>query len=282
MKTINSDPEVSVVIPVYNRYELLKEAVATVMGQGYTNFELIVVDDGSTDMTSTMKLYYKNDPRFMYRKIEHNGMPGFVRNIGAAMARGRYLAFLDSDDLWTGGKLEKQMEYLDENPGIRLVHTRERWMRKGREISQKSQNHKHSGMIFEDALFKCIIGPSTVLLEKQLFMETGGFREDLEVAEDYELWLRITDREQIGYIDSPLVTKRAGHGEQLSEKYGQIEIFRIRALLKLVETKYFTGLHMKKAREELARKCRIYAAGCRKRGRYEEGSRYEKLARRFM
>ncbi len=276
-----TSPAVSVIIPVYNRYELLKEAAATVMSQSLTNIELIVVDDGSTDMTSTIGLYYKNDPRFRYIKIEHSGMPGYVRNIGVKAAQGALIAFLDSDDLWMKDKLEKQAVFLKENPNIPLVHTRERWIRNGREVSQKGQKYRRSGMIFTDALVKCIVGPSTVVLERALFLEAGGFREDLEIAEDYELWLRITDRNEVGYIDEPLVTKRAGHGDQLSEKYGQIEIFRIRALLDLVEANYFKGPHRGKAKEELARKCRIYAAGCRKRGKYEEGSQYEKLARRF-
>lgn len=282
MNNTADTPLISVVIPVYNRYELLKEAVKTVMGQSFKNFELIVVDDGSTDMTPTIKLLYGKDPRFKYLRIEHSGMPGLVRNRGADQASGMYIAFLDSDDLWTRTKLEEQIDFFLNNPDISIVHTRERWIRNGREISQKSQTHKRSGMIFDDALIKCTIGPSTVLMMKNLFIRTGGFREDLEVAEDYELWLRITDGNQVGYIDKPLVTKRAGHGEQLSEKYGQIEIFRIRALLDLVENRYFAGGNQRKAREELARKCRIYAAGCRKRGRYEEGAQYEKLARRFM
>ena len=276
-----STPAVSVIIPVYNRYELLKESVSTVMNQSFTNLECIVVDDGSTDMTPTIALYYQKDPRFTYVKIKHSGMPGYVRNIGVKEAKGTYIAFLDSDDLWLAGKLEEQMNFLRKNPLLKLVHTREYWIREGKEVSQKRQNHKRSGMIFDDALVKCIIGPSTVLMEKDLFLETGGFREDLEVAEDYELWLRITDTQQVGYIDEPLITKRAGHGGQLSEKYGQIEIFRIKALLDLVEGTVFTIEHMPKAKEELARKCRIYAAGCRKRGKYEEGKTYEKIARRF-
>lgn len=275
-------PEVSVIIPVHNRYELLKEAVSTVMGQSFKDFELIVVDDGSTDMTPTIELYYKRDPQFKYFRIEHSGMPGYVRNIGAEKAEGRYLAFLDSDDLWMSTKLERQIQFFKDNPEMRIVHTRERWIRNGKEVSQKRQTYKRSGMIFNDALVKCIIGPSTVVLEKKLFFDAGGFREDLEVAEDYELWLKLTDRFEVGYIDEFLITKRAGHSGQLSEKYGQIEIFRIRALLDLVESRYFSDTHLKKAKDELARKCRIYAAGCRKRGKYEEGSRYEKLARSFM
>ncbi len=274
-------PEVSVIIPAYNRFELLKEAVSTVMGQSYKNFELIVVDDGSSDMTPTISLYYKDDPRFRYVRIEHNGMPGYVRNIGVRKATAPYIAFLDSDDLWMRDKLEKQMHFLHTFPRIPIVHSRERWMRNGKEVSQKKQKHQRSGMIFNDALVKCIIGPSTVVLSKELFDKTGGFREDLEVAEDYELWLKITDTTKIGYIDEPLVTKRAGHGEQLSEKYGHIEIFRITALMDLVEGGCFTGEHRQAARKELSRKCRIYAAGCRKRERYNESLEYEELSRRF-
>ena len=276
-----SSPQISVIIPVYNRFELLKEAAATVMGQSFRNFELIVVDDGSSDMTPTIVMYYQSDPRFRYIRIEHNGMPGYVRNRGVEEARAPYIAFLDSDDLWMKDKLEKQLLFLQENPGIHIVHTRERWMRSGKEVSQKGQKHKRSGMIFNDALKKCIIGPSTVVLKKELFEEAGGFREDLEVGEDYELWLKITDTSEVGYIDEPLITKRAGHGEQLSEKYGQIEIFRIRALLKLVEECYFTKEHLIPARKELSRKCRIYAAGCRKRERYNEAMEYERLSEKY-
>ncbi|RKX93027.1 MAG: glycosyltransferase family 2 protein [Spirochaetes bacterium] len=281
MSGVQQRPEVSVIIPAYNRFELLKEAVSTVMRQSFNNFELIVVDDGSSDMTPTISLYYKDDPRFRYFRIEHNGMPGYVRNIGVHKAAAPYIAFLDSDDLWMRDKLKKQMQFLQASPGIPIVHSRERWIRNGEEVSQKKQKHKRSGMIFDDALIKCIIGPSTVILEKELFDKAGGFREDLEVAEDYELWLKITDTTEVGYIDEPLITKRAGHGEQLSEKYGHIEIFRITALMNLVEEGFFTDEHQKAARKELSRKCRIYAAGCRKRERYNEALEYEELSRQF-
>jgi hypothetical protein len=133
-------------------------------------------------------------------------------------------------------------------------------------------------MIFDDALKKCIVGPSTVLMEASLFREAGGFREDLEIAEDYELWLRITSRYPVAYLDDPLTVKRAGHGDQLSERYGSIEYFRIQGLKGLIESGRLTG---EQAIEELIRKCRIYAAGCRKRGRYEEASSYEVLADQY-
>jgi hypothetical protein len=120
------------------------------------------------------------------------------------------------------------------------------------------------------------------MMRRELFEEFGGFREDLEIAEDYELWLRITARYPVGYIDEPLVIKRGGHADQLSEKYGQIEIFRIRALLMNLEEGTFQGEQRQLAARELMGKCRIYAQGCEKRGKDEEARRYREIARRYV
>ena len=274
-------PVVSVIIPVYNRFELAKEAVFSVLEQTYRDLEVIIVDDDSIDMTPELAIYFGDDTRVRYLRIDHSGMPGLVRNRGVDIARGKYIAFLDSDDLWTAGKIENQLNYLKENPDCRIVHTRETWIRNRKTVSQSGFNHKKLGDIFPDALEKCIIGPSTVLMEKSLYSELGGFDEDLEIAEDYELWLRLCNSNSVGYIDEPLITKRAGHGDQLSEKYGQIEIFRIRGLQKLVEQNCFSEGNQRLAEQELARKCRIYAAGCRKRNKKEEAELHESIAARY-
>jgi glycosyltransferase involved in cell wall biosynthesis len=274
-------PVISVIIPVYNRFEMAKEAVSSVIGQTYRNFEIIIVDDGSIDMTPVIPTYFRDDERVRYIKINHSGMPGLVRNMGVKISKGKYLAFLDSDDLWMESKLEKQIRYLENNPEYKIVHTREAWIRNGKKISQTGFKHKRSGDIFKDALEKCIIGPSTVLIERELYNYLGGFRDDIEIAEDYELWLRLTDFNNIAYIDEPLITKRAGHIGQLSEKYGQIEIFRIRGLQKLVEQKYFSPDNQQMAEQELVKKCRIYAAGCRKRDKIDEAELYKSIAAKY-
>ncbi len=281
-------PAVSVIIPVYNRQVLVREAVTSVLNQTFRDFEIIVVDDGSEDGTpSLVKALAASDPRVRRLRIRHSGFPGRVRNIGAGHARAGRIAFLDSDDLWLPEKLQRQIDFFTRNPGIRICHTREKWVRGGKEVSQAGQNHRREGYLFGDALKKCIIGPSTVMMERTLFEEAGGFREDLEIAEDYELWLRITCREEVGCIDDPLVIKRAGEWDQLSEKYGHIELFRIRGLKDLADRGYFDACAGPEgdpghgARRELSRKCRIYAAGCRKRGRIDEAEEYEELARRY-
>jgi hypothetical protein len=287
-----SSPTVSVIIPVYNRARLVREAVESVRAQTFGDFELIVVDDGSTDETPAVLAEIAAstpDGRLRVRRIAHDGHPGAVRNRAAEQARGRYLAFLDADDLWRPQKLELQLAL---HGSARISHTRELWLRNGREISQRGMNHAREGEVFADALGKCTIGPSTVILERRLFEESGGFREDLEIAEDYELWLRITAREQVAYLDEPLTVKRAGHGDQLSEKYGQIEVFRIAALRDLVRGGFFDRVDAElradhgparsaPARTELARKCRIYAAGCEKRGRHTEAAAYRAEAAEY-
>lgn len=271
---MSSQPFVSVIIPAYNRFEFLKEAITSVKIQTYRCFEIIVVDDGSTDNTSDLL----DRTGVLYVKIRHTGKPGHTRNIGALRASGRYLAFLDSDDLWKSNKLEMQVLFFNKNPDILFCHTREIWRRGNDIVSQKNQNHRRSGNIFDDALKKCIVGPSTVMLTKKLFFDSGMFNPKIEIAEDYEFWLRICDRHLIGYVDKPLTEKRSGHPDQLSNKYDQIEIFRLKALRADVDEGIFSGTHLQLARSELVRKCRIYAAGCRKRGRVSESAHYDSLA----
>ncbi len=304
-------PAVSVIIPTYNRARLVVEAIESVRAQSFADLEIVVVDDGSTDDTvARLVELARTESRVRWIETTHTGRPGAARNRGVEASWGRLLAFLDSDDLWHPQKLELQLPLIV-NGGYRICHTRERWLRAGREISQGRRRHRRDGDLFADSLVKCIIGPSTVLLERSLFEEVGGFREDVEIGEDYELWLRVTSREPVGYVDEPLTTKRAGHGDQLSEKYGHIEVFRIAALRDLFERGYFVGecetagyrpggsrtgmsgtadgdvatirscaSRSALAAAELARKCRIYSAGARKRGRVEEAERYEEMARR--
>ncbi len=298
-------PAVSVIIPSYNRFSLLSEAAGSVLSQTFRDFELIIVDDGSDDSSvdipirglpvtdkgliiaaqqggfSDIDIRLEFPESFNCIRLNHTGMPGAVRNRGAEASRGKYLAFLDSDDLWLPRKLELQTALMLDTPSCRISHTRELWLRNGTVVSQASQKHKRSGDLFFDSLVKCVIGPSTVMLERDLFHEAGGFREDLEIAEDYELWLKITSREQVEYIDSSLTVKRAGHPDQLTSKYGYIEHFRIEALAALLDAGYFDGRQAEQAVGELIRKCTIFTAGAQKRGKIEEAEKYESLARKY-
>lgn len=273
---------VSVIVPVYNRLALLKEALYSVDAQTYADIEVLVADDGSTDGSREWAEQWLKTRKGKVMPLKHSGFPGLVRNRAAQEALGDWLAFLDSDDLWKPEKLQKQINEIENNPSIALWHCREVWQRKDRIVSQRKQRHKREGRIFPDALIKCIIGPSTVLIRKDLWLRCGGFREDIEIAEDYELWLRLCCREEVGYLDEALTIKRAGDWDQLSEKYGQIEVFRIEGLRALVESRWFASevdeATQRTAEEELVRKCRIYSQGCLKRQKKEEGEEYARLA----
>ena len=313
--TPGSLPWVSVIIPVYNRPKLATEAVRSVLMQSYPQLECILVDDGSTEAPEEACRLFAADPRFRYLPIVHIGMPGAVRNRGVEAARYGLLAFLDSDDLWLPRKLELQVKllqaggkglfqaedggFLQGQPALRpgaaapLVHSREVWLRGDKIISQKRQRFERRGNVFAEALKKCMIGPSTVLMRRDVYEQLGGFREDLEIAEDYELWLRLTALYQVEFVEEPLIVKRAGHGQQLSEKYGHIELFRLKGLEDLVRRRWFAeqapslesiqaGRELQRmASAELADKCSIYAAGCRKRGREQEAQVYEAKAAEY-
>ena len=308
-----SDPApISVIIPVYNRPELLREAAESVFAQSYDDFELIIVDDGSTDETpyaaEALMKSAEAAGRCRVLSLPHSGFPGAVRNRGAEAAKGLRLAFLDSDDTWLPDKLEKQLSMMNSVPGSaagtapRISHTREIWRRGEKTVSQKGQKHQREGWIFPDALKKCIIGPSTVMMECSLFFETGGFHETIEIAEDYEYWLRICSQYQVGYVNESLTYKRAGGWPQLSEKYGRIEWFRLCALANLLgleipgsplvdaslsgeETPYLNNYHWKGfpekekklALKELSFKCSVWAAGCRKRKRDAEAAQFDAI-----
>lgn len=308
-------PEVTVVIPVYDRADLVAEAVRSVAAQTHRDFELVLVDDGSTDRSAeAAAAAWEAEgrargaaaavfPQLRIRRIAHDGHPGAVRNRGAEWARGRYLAFLDADDLWRPQKLQRQLP-LHREMGAAISHTREQWLRNGTEVSQKRMRHARTGWIFAYALVKCIIGPSTVVMSRELFEEVGGFREDLEIAEDYELWVRVTARHPVSYLDEPLTVKRGGHADQLSRKYDYIEPFRMAALRDFVQAGAFEPPRAPAgectppdperaaphetdrppallARAELARKCRIHAAGCEKRGKHREAEEHRQEAERL-
>lgn len=220
--------QISVIIPTWNRAALLVDAIRSV-DETRVHPRIIVVDDGSQDNTETEISALARHIPLRYIRVEHEGYPGRCRNLGVEAAETDWIALLDSDDRFLPEKLSMQMDELART-GLSLCHTRERWLRAGQEVSQSHMRHARRGDIFEDALRKCIVGPSTTVIRRDLYLRFGGYREDLDIAEDYEFLLRLLAFEQIAYVDDELIEKRAGLAPQLSEKYAQIEGFRIRAL----------------------------------------------------
>lgn len=275
--TSGSRPAVSVVIPTYNRAWCLREAVDSVAEQGFRDFELIVVDDGSTDETARLLREYGGSLRVL--RQPRRGVSA-ARNAGIAAARGELIAFLDSDDIWLPGKLARQVEFFGQNPETPICQTEELWVRNGRRVNPGKRHRKRGGMIFEPSLELCLVSPSAVMLRRELLDEVGRFDERLPACEDYDLWLRISCRFPVGLIEAPLIVKRGGHADQLSRAPG-LDRYRIASIARLISGGGLTAAQRRAAAAVLNQKCRVYAGGCRKRGRRAEAERYEQLRQKM-
>ena len=267
-------PEVSVIIPTYNRRAMLLEAIDSVHAQSIREFELIVVDDGSTDGSAEHLKGLAKTVRV--ERIEHRG-PAAARNHGVALARAPLIAFLDSDDLWLPAKLERQLAFMRASPDCAISQTNEIWIRKGRRVNPGLRHRKRAGDIFIDSLRTCLISMSATMMRTELFRSLGGFDEMMDAAEDYDLWLRILIDHEAGLLDEPLVTRRGGHPDQTSATTAAIDRFRILALTKLLAYDRLSPARRTAVIEVHAEKCRIYAGGLARRGRIDARF-YERIA----
>jgi len=272
---------VDVIIPTYKRSKLTLEALASVLDQSYKNVNVYILEDGlhssnnndselakpslrydlnhiSTGSThrsgQAASVHYslenrnqkiiqltKKHSNIHYISLNQNYGPSFCRNLGASLGSSKYIAFLDSDDLWELSKLKKQIDYLENNSQYDYIHTNEEWRRaitleekiiteksEYKIVKQKKAHRKQSGSFIERLMDRCLISPSSILF-KRSFWEAQNvyFHEKFRVAEDYELWLRLNLFHPIAYLEEPLTIKRAGAWEQLSST---IEMDRQRVL----------------------------------------------------
>lgn len=269
-------PRISVIIPVYNRAWCIERAVRSVYEQDLSDFELIVVDDGSADGSAGR---VPPDPRLHLIRTENRGVSA-ARNTGIARARAELIAFLDSDDWWLPGKLSCQADFFSENPEALICQTQETWIRKGRRVNPGLRHQKPSGDIFFPSLELCLVSPSAVMLKKSLLDELGTFDESLPACEDYDLWLRISCRHPVHLLDPALVVKTGGHPDQLSSS-PCLDLYRVRSLAKLLDSGVLRPDQAESAAAELGRKAEIYAAGCDKRGKSDEADEVRELALRY-
>lgn len=269
-------PAVSVIIPTYNRAQFVFAAIASVIAQRSPTpglIDLIVVDDGSTDDTwpelqrTAAAVNAERADRIAMRIVhtENCGVAA-ARNTGVAMASAPLIALLDSDDIWGPDKLACQLEYMRAHPQYMLSQTDEYWIGNGGRVNPGLRHRKAAGDIFIASLRTCLVTPSTVILHTALLRELGGFDEDFTAAEDYDLWLRILARHEIGFIPEHHATRRSGHQGQLSATVPAIDRFRILALLKLLAGSDLNSLQRRAVCEVLAEKCGIYAKGLARRG----------------
>ena len=270
-------PLVSVILPTHNRRHMLAEAIESVLNQTYWPIELVVVDDGSTDGTADLLKSYGDRVRVITQPQQ--GVSA-ARNAGICKASGQWIALLDSDDTWLPKKIERQMSYCLSVPNVLICQTEEIWIRNGQRVNPKNRHKKMAGMIFENSLPLCLISPSAVIMHRRLLDDVGLFDETLPACEDYDLWLRITWKYPIHLIDQALIVKRGGHPDQLS-RMPQLDKYRIQAIVKILELNCLSKKQQTAAIKTLKKKCVIFATGCEKRGRQDEGEFFRDLAEQW-
>ncbi len=224
-------PKVSVVIPTHNRAELLRLAITSVLNQTFQDFEVIIVDDASSDNTHEVVSDF-NDSRIKYIRHETNKGDSTARNSGIIASNGKYIGFLDDDDEWLPEKLTKQVDLL-ENSSSRVggVYTGTSVVDKtSRKILAQNIPTKR-GNLFKDMLMVNFITTSTLLLKRECFNSIGLFDESVPYCSDYDLWIRISREFYFECIKEPLVRYSIHHGNRLTNNHGKV-IVGIEAIIK--------------------------------------------------
>lgn len=208
-------PLISVILPAFNRLAWLQAAIHTVFAQTLEDWELIVADDGSDEPTREYlrALASNHEGRVRVLYLAHSGNPPVARNAALREARGEYVAFLDSDDLWLPRKLELQIASLGENPARQWSYTRSelvdgsgRPLPGGRGLKYPQRK---DGWIAESLLRgEAAVTQSSVVARREAVVRVGGYPEDLPICGDYELYLRLALESEIDFVDAPLVLVR--------------------------------------------------------------------------
>lgn len=269
---------VAVIIPTFNRKHSLGRALDSVYAQSVMPAEICVVDDGSNDGTD--EFLRRNYPEVHYIFQANQGVSA-ARNRGVRSTSSHWLAFLDSDDEWLPPKLELQLTALASDPGYRLVHCDEIWIRCGVRVNPMRKHEKSGGQLFERCLPLCAISPSAVMMERSLLLELGGFDESLPACEDYDLWLKICSRYPVLYIDKALLNKYGGHEDQLSRQHWGMDRFRVKALDNILKSKVLNSEQYRAAKAMLIKKSEILKNGANKRRNKESEMFYQQLIDKY-
>jgi glycosyltransferase involved in cell wall biosynthesis len=226
---MRSSPLVSVIIPTYNCARYIATAVESVLAQRSEDLEVLVIDDGSTDATRETLARFGEQIDYIYQT---NSGVSQARNKGLAVASGRYVAFLDSDDAWYPNKIHRQLEALSENPGAAACYSAFTVT-----DSTLSPLNVHTAepqsSVLEDLLLRgnWVSTPSTVICERGLFTKVGGFDPELSLCADWDMWLRLAAVAEFVYVDEPLVRYRK-HDGNMSGNVALLEQDSIRVLEK--------------------------------------------------
>lgn len=219
-------PRVSVVLSTFNRCEVLRDTIASILSQNYPNLEVIIVNDGSSDDTRGVLEQFQSDPRFcIVTNNKNKGLQASL-NIGIRHATGKYIARIDDHDLWVDpDKLTKQIRYLERHPKTGLLGT-------GFQAGGRAYKNRLSDKaIRRQMLFRCPFCHVSVVFPKNVWEELGGYNEKLKYGEDWELWLRIGQRYQLANLPD-ITVKQDVAMDGLSKKYQAKQLRTIKAITK--------------------------------------------------
>jgi glycosyltransferase involved in cell wall biosynthesis len=211
-------PIVSVNIACYNSAAHIRETIDSVLGQTFKDFEIIIIDDGSTDDTGKIIASYK-DSRIRYLYQKNSGLSN-ARNKAIELSRGEYIAFLDHDDIWVASKLEKDVVALKSSDDIALVYSNFFWLFPDRRTKLVLKGAQPSGYAFEGLLYNYTIGLITAVVRKKTIDALKlSFDPDFALCEDYDFFMRLAYKAKIAYINEPLSFYRI-HNNMQSIRFG--------------------------------------------------------------
>ncbi len=213
---------VSVVTPTYNRASYLAEAIESVLGQTYSHLEYHIVDDGSTDDTDAVIERYKADPRIRCYKQDKKGT-GPARNVGLQHARGEFICFMDSDDLWVKDKLETQVAILQNNPEFDIVYGDFQDMDENGNDLPTPEAKRYSGYIVDKLVMDNFVTNITAMFRRKCYDELGGMDDALPRSDDYDLYLRYSTRYKFFYDARVYARVRQTAGQLSSNRIKRME-----------------------------------------------------------
>lgn len=246
-------PRVSVIIPTYNRSAWLKGAINSVANQTFTNFELIVADDGSDDDTPEIVSNLSHPVRYL--RLAHSGRPAVVRNRALGASTGDLVAFLDDDDLWAPEKLRDQVALFERRPQLDFVYCNARAIDGAGQFSAPllSPSQGQPERVFDALLVNCFIYPSTIMVSRKRLLAVGGFDESLPIVEDYDLWLRLAYRGQADFLPATAVTVRRHEQGISARRRRQTAVGTIRVLTRVWRDMQLTSRQRLLLRRSLSR-----------------------------
>ncbi len=241
---------VSIIMPAYNSASTISESIQSVLDQTFKSWELLIIDDQSIDNTiEIVKDFISKDKRINLLALTNNGGLSNARNSGIKIAKGKFLAFLDADDLWSAKKLEAQIELHLQNPNCRISHTNYDFVIEGKIFSRNRSRlfdkfFVKSGKLYPQILYKNNIAILSVMVDRKLIETCKGFDTGLWALEDQDLWIKIAKHNcEFGYLEEKLCYYRINpHG--MSNNLGKYKKAYKDFLLKYKEELFFTNKNL--------------------------------------